>query len=417
MIFNTLYSLSLILVYLIYFPILLIKGKFKGRSKRYWLNLLGRGLPIIDKKKPLVWIHAVSVGEIAAVETFIALLKKSYPNIQILTSHITPTGYRRGNKIQEIDAQIYLPLDFSWIVKRVINYYSPNIVCVVETDHWYNFLRQSKNHGSKLVLLNGKMSLQSLDKYMYLKGLSRKLFDLYDQFYLQSQEYQDNFAKLGYVNTAITGNLKLDGLQGIYQSQLNKFCSKEKMRLVLASTHPGEEELLINALKELLQYLPDLQLLVVPRHPERFNQVYTLLQKHFSQIDRYSEVGLESDKPVLLVDTMGQLLNCYSYSTCAIVGGSFIEGIGGHNILEPIACGIYAYYGPYMFAQKEFVAICNKYDLGFQVSLNSLASRVLEFLKDPKRAQVVREKTQSFIEGSSGASENLLKMMLNDHIL
>lgn len=415
--FGALYSFILFFVYLIFFPLLLIKGKFRGRTKRYWLNLIGCGLPLFDSKRELIWIHAVSVGEIAAVENLIHQLKVKCPEIQVLTSHITPTGFRRGSKIAGIDAQIYLPLDFGFIIKRVLKFYRPRSIFVVETDHWFHFLRLGKKLGAKVALINGKISDQSLKRYQLFSCLTNKIFGLYDHLFVQNQHYADSFKKLGFSNTTIIGNLKLDNLKQIASTNLKYKFSIEKVRLVLGSTHPGEELLLIEAIKPLFKEMSNLQIFVVPRHPERFDAVYQQLKKEFDEVDRFTAVGFESKAPVLLVDVMGKLLDCYHLSQCAIVGGSFIEGVGGHNILEPAACGIYAFYGPYMFAQKDFLAVSQKEMLGSSVSIDSLSDQLLAYLKDNQKWRVTQNRCDLFISNQSGASENLLEALEDQAIL
>lgn len=415
--FSALYSFILLFVYLIFFPLLLVRGKFRGRTKRYWLNLIGYGLPLLDSKRELVWIHAVSVGEIAAVENFVRQLKAKHPEVQVLTSHITPTGFRRGSKIPGIDAQIYLPLDFGFIVKRVLKFYNPKSIFVVETDHWFHFLSLGKKLGAKVALINGKMSDRSLKKYQLFSYLTKKLFGLYDHLFVQNQHYADSFKKLGFTDTSITGNLKLDNLKQIASSNFKAELSNEKVRLVLGSTHPGEEELLIKAIKPLFKEISNLQILVVPRHPERFDAVYLQLQQEFEEVCRFTEDGFESKAPVLLVDVMGRLLDCYRLSQCAVVGGSFIEGIGGHNILEPNACGIYAFYGPYMFAQKDFVQLSQKEKLGSSVSIDVLSADLLAYLKDQQQWRATIDRCNQFVSNQSGASESLLAALEDQAII
>ncbi|MGM0439674.1 MAG: 3-deoxy-D-manno-octulosonic acid transferase [Chlamydiota bacterium] len=360
-------------------------GKYR-RSLKY---RLGVDFPYIEKRgRQLLWVHTVSVGEVKAAAGLIKKIKAENPQILILVSVVTETGYREALKtLSQADYHVYLPLDLRIIISPIVKRCSPDIVIVVETDFWYNFLSSAKKCGAKLCLVNGKLSSRSQKRYRQFWWIFQDLFNLFDIYAVQGKQYRQRFIDLGVDGgkVTVTGNLKLDdSYPSLSTSELEVWrrtlgLGSQRQLVVLGSTHPGEEELLLEALAD----IPDILIAVVPRHPERFEAVADLLKANKLPFARYSSIGDRiGDERVILVDAMGVLRNLYQLATIAVVGGSFVNGVGGHNILEPLWYGTPVVCGPYMYSQPDFIELLHSYHAGEQVEINSLRKVVKNLLGD-----------------------------------
>lgn len=388
--FSFLYNSALALYSLTYLPKIFSK---KYTERRHFK------MPDIQKgSKPLIWIHAVSVGETKAVAKLADMLKKHY-NATLVISNITGTGHQEAKKsLPFADYHILLPLDFSWTMKSLISKAKPNLVILTETDFWYHFLKCSHDEGAKIALVNGKISVRSYDRLQRLPWLASRLFRYVDLFCVQSDLYADRFANLGVSKELIhtIPNLKYDDTPApIDAATMDAF--KQKLGIhqgeyvvVAGSTHPGEEALILKGFLE--AKIPQSKLLIVPRHPERFNKVAEELKGLGVKFSRFSE-GVATEQ-VILVDAMGVLRKCYSAGSIALVGGSFVPGIGGHNILEPAFSEIPVLFGPFMEGQAEMCEIVLKYGIGKQVAGDKIAESLL--------FSVPKEKIICALEGIQG---------------
>lgn len=388
------YDFSLYLLLVVAFPKLLINYLFKGKYRK---SLFARLCPEVPKgiKKPLIWLHAVSMGEAKALSTLIPHVRKTYPDAYIYVTTITETGQAEAQrKILEADAIGYLPLDFSWIIKGFIRKLNPDLLILVEGDYWFNMIKEVEKQGAKIVVVNGKLSEKSMKRYLAARFLSRPIFSAINHFCIQGESYLERFLKLGIrpENLTITGNLKFDipgeeqeGLEELQKS----FNIKPKDRVItLGSTHEGEEELLYKSLIPALTMDPNLKILIVPRHPERFARVKNLI--HHPQIT--------------IVDQMGILPKCYRLSHLAIVGGSFIKGVGGHDIFEPAKIGIPTLYGPYMHKQVDLDRGMVESGGGVKVTQPHLLEIVEKLLNDSKFHFEMGEKGKHYAHKVMGAS-------------
>ena len=300
-------------------------------------------------------------------------LRQKYPNGAFFFSSTTKTGHLEAKRsLPNADDYFFLPLDFSWVMHKLILRLKPDLLLLSEGDFWLNLISEVKNRGGKVVLLNGKISSRSATRFAKIPRFSKRLFGKIDCLCIQNTEYATRFQSL-YVppeKITITGNLKLSiptkKISGVEkQKWLTHFNLDPSDRIItIGSTHEGEEELL-------LPHIKDAKILLVPRHPERFAAVKKFLEKN-----AYPHVRL--------VDQMGILNICYQLSDLAIVGGSFIPGIGGHNIFEPIQAGIPVVFGPHMETQKELVQLILRSKAGLQTSIEDLPKAIQ---KAPELAQ------------------------------
>lgn len=369
-----------------------VHGKYRNSlSKRF-----GFGFPNITKgDRKLIWIHAVSVGETKVVASLAKLLKNSPGNPIIVVSSITETGHVEAQRSMPFaDYHVYLPFDLYSIISPIIRRAKPELVILSESDFWYNFLRSSKSHGASVAVVNGKISQRSADRFRKLKLFTNALFSCVDLLCTQNLLYQERFVEVGIPaqKLIVTGNMKFDESYpklnadeiDIWRRNLGIKASDQV--LVVGSTHDPEELLILDALKEVWQHLPHLKVLIVPRHPERFLEVAMLLHKKEIPFIRFSNFNANTgEEKVILIDAMGQLRRCYQLADLAIVGGSFTDKVGGHNIIEPCWYGVPVLFGPHMHTQLELVSLVKQYNAGIQVNKDNLTSTLLSILKDPEK--------------------------------
>ncbi len=389
-----LYDLALYFLLILFFPKLLIDYIFKGKYRK---SLFARLHPAVPKgiKDPVIWLHAVSMGETKALSTLVPHIRKTHPDAFIYVTTVTETGQEQAKKsIPEADGIGYLLLDFSWIIKPFVREIKPALLILVEGDYWFNLMREVKKEGGKIVVVNGKLSEKSMKRYLATRSFSRLLFKSVDYFCIQGESYMERFLKLGIrpEKLTITGNLKFD-IPGAKLDELDEFRKELKLKptdrvITLGSTHEGEEELLYKSLIPALSLDPNLKVLIVPRHPERFARVKNLI--HHPQIR--------------VVDQMGVLPKCYRLSHLAIVGGSFVKGIGGHDIFEPAKIGIPTLYGPYMHKQVNLDRGMTHAGAAMKVAQPHLIEAVEKLLNDNKFAFEMGEKGKHFAHKVMGAS-------------
>jgi 3-deoxy-D-manno-octulosonic-acid transferase len=365
------------------------------------------------KSGPRIWIHSISLGETKAVHPLIRQLKLAHPDVTILVSTITDTGYEESKKLGA-DFIFYLPLDFSWTIRKLMNRIKPDLLILMEGDFWFNLITLAP----RVALINGRISEKSLSRFQKVPFFSRPLFHKIEILCVQSELFRRRFLALGIDprRITVTGNLKFD--------QSFPPIDKTKWRhdlgllptdrvLTIGSTHDPEEELLLTALAPLLQKFPKLKILLVPRHPERFPDVAALLEQKGIDFNRFSSPQKDPNPRVILVDAMGVLSACYHLSELAIVGGSFITRLGGHNIFEPAALGVPVLFGPSMYSQKDLVDLVLSAGAGCQVTLVNMASVVDSLLSDPDVAMSQAGlKLASQVHGSTTRTLQALEKLL-----
>lgn len=368
----------------------------------------------IPKEKKVIWIHAVSLGETKVASLLAKKIKDDNKDIYLIISSTTKTGFEEAQKnISFADHFLFLPLDFSWTMKRLMNFFNPSTLILTESDFWYNFLCQAKKKGAKTILVNGKISEKSFKRFKNFSFFSKKLFSLIDEFCLQSLEYKSKFLrlKIGENRIHVTGNLKLELKQKeVSKEEIEKWkktfkISENQKVISIASTHDPEEEQLLRKLDYKYKYL------LIPRHPERFQKVKEILRRNNISFGLYSQVSeLTGSESVILIDTMGFLNICYSISDLAIVGGSFTPKIGGHNILESIFAKTFVLFGPFMYSQEEIKKIALNYNCAQEVSLENIKETISNFFKkDLSDFDQNCEKLKEVISGSVNQTYLVLK--------
>lgn len=272
---------------------------------------------------------------------------------------------------------------------RLVKQISPRALFLVESDFWFHLVYHVKKIGGKVVLVNGKISDRSYKRFQFFSYFTRKLFSLFDLFLVQNNAYFERFSHLiSSHKIYITGNLKWDVKPDLLSSS-QKEGLKEQFKLanktiIIASTHDPEEKWLLEKLDLLWQLFPTLKVLIAPRHPERFQNVSSLLQKkNYSYALSSNPSQITGEEQVILIDQMGQLTKLYQIVDLAIVGGSFIPHVGGHNIFEPVSVGTPVLFGPHMHTQKDLQQQILAAHSGMEITLDSLVETISRLLSSP----------------------------------
>lgn len=415
MFFSIIYEIALLFIYLAALPKMLYMLLVHKKYRKSFYKRFGKDFPFINKgDRYLIWLHAVSVGETKAMVPLIKLIKSELQNPIILISNSTETGHLEAQRsIPFADYHVFLPHDFAWTMRRIVKNAEPDMVVLCESDYWLNFFRSAKSSGAKIVLVNGKISERSMQRYNKVPFFTKKLFSYLDILCVQNQHYFDRFINLGVSpeKLLITGNLKLDeNYPKLTLEQLAGWKEQLGIRvddqvLVMGSTHDPEEKLLLSTLNRLWVQYPKLKAVIVPRHPERFNEVANIIQKQNIPFVRFSQInGAKVSARVILIDAMGLLRKCYQLANIAIVGGSFTSKVGGHNILEPSWYGVPVIFGPHMSSQPELVELAQEYTSGIQVDANHFEETILRLLQDPSKRELIGNSGLKLVSDMHGAT-------------
>ena len=419
-----LYEIGLLLVSLVELPRMLYMRLFHKKYSHSLARKFGYHFPPINKNgRVLIWIHAISVGETKAVVAMAKLVKAELDNPFILISSTTETGHIEAQRSMPFaDAHVYLPFDYGWIIKPIVRKVAPNLVILCESHFWYNFLTAAKAQGAKVALINGKISERSFRRFKNVPWFTKPLFAPFDALCIQSHHYEERFKSLGLSvdKMTVTGNIKFDdphpklSQEQVQELKLKFGLKQNDQVLVVGSSHDPEETLVLDAAKELWKRYPSLKVLLVPRHPERFNTVADLLEQRQIPFQRYTQLN-GSNAKVILIDTMGLLRKCYQLADVALVGGSYIQKVGGHNIVEPAWYGVPVVFGPYMHSQPELLDLVNDYQCGRQVPAEKLQSTLEELFAHPDQRKTLGEAGQKLVNDMQGATRKtwlVLKSLL-----
>jgi 3-deoxy-D-manno-octulosonic-acid transferase len=415
---HILYDIIFLIIAIVYLPIYLFRGKFhRGFFSR--LGILPKDLEL---NRP-IWVHAVSVGEAMAAKGLIEGLRKTFPNKRLVISTVTPTGNKivQGFK-RENDLLIYLPLDFSFITRRVIEKINPSLVIIVETELWPNLILNLSKKDIPVLLVNGRISDRSFQGYLRVKFLFKPVLDKISLFCVQSGRDAERLMRLGVSEEKIriTGNMKFDikdssasSQAGIPDAGLKQSLgvAPEEKIFVAGSTHPGEEEIILDVYKNLLSRFDRLKLLLAPRHPERAANVERLVVKYGFQplrISRLNAGNTAVSNTVFVLDTIGQLQSFYRIADIVFVGGSLVKK-GGHNILEPAFLAKPIISGRYMFNFRDIADLfVNNAACILVNNARELEAAVVNLLDNPAAGKELGVKAKELIAQNQEATlENL----------
>ncbi|EKD72753.1 MAG: hypothetical protein ACD_45C00597G0003 [uncultured bacterium] len=366
-----------------------------------------------------IWVHAVSLGETIAAVPLIKALKTAYPGIPILVTNMTLTGSLRVQAaLGDSVLHAYIPYDLPDAVARFIDRVNPNIVVIMETELWPNLFAACKKRAIPLIVTNARMSAQSAKGYQRITSLVHDMFTAITMLAVQAEPDAARFVELGMPREriSVTGNLKFD-LEispdvAVKGEVLRERLGQKRLIWVAASTHSGEDEMMLAAHRIVQANIPHALLILVPRHPERFDSVASMIVEHGFKLLRHSQaVQCSSDITVYLGDTMGEMMLMYAASDVACVAGSFVP-VGGHNIIEPAALHKPVMTGPYLFNFAEISQLMLAANGMVKVdNTEQLAQAVIQFFADEKYRQQVGNNAFSVVAKNRGALQRQVNLI------
>jgi 3-deoxy-D-manno-octulosonic-acid transferase len=408
-----LYSVLLAFGFVLALPFYLWKGRSTGKYLRTFRERMGASpYPARPPGERSVWIHAVSVGEVLAARPLVAALKERLPGWRVFLSTTTPTGNAIAAKSVPVDGLFYAPFDWPRPVRAALGALDPALLVLVEREIWPNLIHESRRRGTRVAIVNGRLSARSFSRYRLAGAFVRRVLDEVDLFLMQAPPHAERIRALGAppARVQVTGNLKFDAAETprpseALQSRFGSAARGHRPLLVAGSTTAGEEELVLAAFRRVLARVPQAALLVAPRHPERFDLVPPLVAASGLRCLRRSLLapGAWRDEEVVLLDTLGELAAVYALADVVFVGGSLVPS-GGHNILEPAAAGRPVIVGRHM---ENFQEIADQFKaagaLAQVADAEELGDAVAALLLDDARRRELGERGRRLVEDNRGA--------------
>jgi 3-deoxy-D-manno-octulosonic-acid transferase len=398
----------------------LLAGKYRRNLRpRFGLDL---DLPEGPGRNEVIWVHALSVGEVMAVLPLVQLLREEYPSYELVFSTTTESGNElaRGRLAGVGCPVFYLPLDLWWAARRVVERVGARLFLLVETDLWPNLLGYLRQQGTQTVLVNGRVSDRSLPRYRFLRPFLGSTLSQVSRFCVQSEEDAQRLLVLGAQRdrVRVTGNLKLEQTTAVSPGEERTSLrrrlgwARQGPIWIGGSTHRGEEEILLRVFGRLRRRFPELCLIVAPRDPERAEDVAALARGAGWRTRRRSLVGAaDADTDVFVLDTIGELAGFYSLGTFAFVGGSLMP-LGGHNPVEPAQRGLPVVFGPHMANFRDIAAILRESGGAFQAAnQDELAQRLERWLEAPEVCSQDGERAKQALQFHQGAARRTLEVI------
>jgi 3-deoxy-D-manno-octulosonic-acid transferase len=421
-----LYSALLALGMLISLPYWLYRilryGKYRTgfveRLGKLPARLLALGSPS-DHRIPVIWMHAVSVGEVLAIRGLADEIRRTLPQHRVLVSTTTPTGQELARRHFGHESVFYFPLDFAFAIRPYLRALQPELVILAETEFWPNFLRLAHAFGARIAVVNGRVSDRSWPSYRRFRWALRKMLAHVDLFLAQTEEDAERLRSIGADGDRIrvTGNLKFDVSRTAAPTiveKLRQALAREEASpvLVCGSTVDDEEPPLMKAFESVLVEHPRSVMILAPRRPERFDDVAILLQQlgmRFVRRSRWQGEVLAGG--VLLVDTMGELAALYVLADVAFVGGSLVPR-GGHNIIEPAQYGVAIVVGPHNENFRDIVSLFQRRDAVRIVTLAELPLTLMQLLVNDEERRSLGRRAEETMRSQAGATSRTLDALL-----
>ncbi len=417
-----------LLIYLC-LPLILLRLLWRGARAPAYRRRWGERFGFVERlaaAQAVIWVHSVSVGETIAAAPLVRRLQKQHPEAILLVTTMTPTGSAQVKKIFGNSVEhCYAPYDMPDAITRFLRRTHPALLIIMETELWPNLIHACHRRAIPVVLANARLSAKSAAGYAKVGRLSRPMLRELTAIAAQTKADGERFAQLGVSSEAleVTGNIKfdlqLDGALRKKAALLKKQWQGSSGRPVwlAASTHRGEDEIILDAYSQVLEQRPDLLLVLVPRHPERFDEVAALCSEAGYRLQRRSDGGaddrsqLESSVQIVLGDTMGELLSFCGASDLTFVGGSLVD-VGGHNLIEPAAWGVPVLSGPHLFNFTEVSRLLAEAGgLAICATATELAEQVVALLVDAGLHRQMSSAALAVTEANRGALDRLTVLL------
>jgi len=416
-------DLLYLLAGLAYSPVVVYRAVRHKRYRTGWDQRFGK----ITRRSPTkkcIWLHAVSVGEVNAAKTIVKELKNKFGDFEIVISTTTDTGFARAaNLFSENHQVFYFPFDFSWIMRRAFSNIRPAICLLMELEVWPNFVQIAQQLNVPVIVVNGRISDKSYPAYKRIKPIAKKIFSKISLILAQTEQYAQRFIELGCPDekVIVTGSLKYDTAQiadkvegaDVLAAQIN---INDERLWVAGATGNDEEKILLDVYQNLKQQnrFSDLRLTIVPRKPERFDEVAQLIERRGFPLIRYSQIKNNTaqlpanNQMIILGDTMGDLRKFYSLATIIFVGRSLVP-MGGSDMTEAAALGKCTIFGPHAFNFKQTVDVLLKDNGAIMVKdKQELLQTMQKCLSDFDFAQSIAKNGQEVIRKYQGATQKTI---------
>ncbi len=409
-----LYDVVFLLYSLLYFPYLILTKRWhRDFGQRF--GVFPKNFEVKLGKGKNVWIHAVSVGEVMAIEGFIQQLKIRYPDHQIVCSVTTKTGYELAQqRLSDQACVIAAPLDFSWVVDIFTAMIKPRVYIAAETEIWPNLFARLHKDQTPIAIINGRISDRSFGRYQKIKFLLKTVLNHVSIFAMQSQGDAARIISLGAPAERVhqVGNIKFDNVP-LQQSLKDSDFNPAHPVWIAGSTHPGEEKIILDAFKQAKANFPDWQLMIAPRHVERTEEIIDLVKAAGFNYLKFSDISNKAfDKDaVIVVDTIGHLRSLYAHASLVFVGKSLCVG-GGHNVIEPAMFGKAIIIGPMMANFRDIVASFKAEEALVQVNdVPAFEAAVKELMGDAHKRNCLGKWARMVIDNNQGATERTLTLI------
>jgi 3-deoxy-D-manno-octulosonic-acid transferase len=404
--------------------------RYRGRSHQAagWRERLGALPPSYQQTSDgAIWIHAVSVGETLAVAGLVRELQQRYPNRKIFLSHVTPTGRATGEgRLPDVAGRFYLPLDWRWSVERVLRRIRPSLLVIAETELWPNLFRSTHDFGTRVAVVNARLSERSCRGYRRLRPFMRRVFDHVDRVCAQSSADAERFCSIGAPRdrVVVTGNLKFDAeppASGVLAERVLRALRNAARGpvLVAASTMPGEENPVLDAWQAVRQRHQRALMILAPRHPNRcetvgqmlLSQGVSFLRRSTLKENECELVSQLATTEVLLLDTIGELAGLFRVADVVFMGGSLVP-TGGHNLLEPAYWAKPTLFGPHMENFRDAAELFLDERAAIRVEDSTgLARGLLDVLGDADLCGQMGQQAKRVLERESGATGRVLDQL------
>lgn len=402
-------------------PFILLRLLWKSRKNRDYREKIYERFGFFKKTLPqnVIWLHAVSLGESIAATPLIKNIRQNYPEIPIIVTTTTPTGAKLieknfGNEI----THCFSPYDVPDVLTRFLKKINPRLLIIMETELWPNLFYHCKKHNIPIFIANARLSERSARGYKKIAALSKQLLQAVTKIAVQTPVEAERFIQLGLDphKAQITGSIKFDleipaSLQQ-NAKELRQHWGEKRLIWIAASTHEGEETLILAAYKKLKSQIPQLLLVLVPRHQERFARVIQLCKSHFENIVlRSQNIPCTANTEIFIGDSMGELLLFYAAADIAFVGGSLIP-VGGHNPLEPAALNLPILMGPHYF---NFADICSRLSTTGALKIvnneDELNQQILSIATNENLRHEMGNKAYEFVLQNKGATAKHMQIL------
>jgi 3-deoxy-D-manno-octulosonic-acid transferase len=390
---------------------------WRGRRQPGYLRQIGERFGRYGSKpdQPVIWLHAVSVGETRAAVPLVQRLRERYPGHRILITHMTPTGRETGEQLFGGSVlRCYLPYDYPFAVRRFLRHFRPEVGLLMETELWFNLVEACTERGLPLLLVNARLSEKSARRYRRFSGLTRAALGQLAAVAAQTGEDARRLEELGALSPAVMGNLKFDCSPSESMlrlgSELRARFGADRPLFLAASTREGEEELILDAVRG--AQVPGLLTVIVPRHPQRFDEVARLLeQRGIPYQRRSSEQAVEPQTEVVLGDSMGEMFAYYATSDVAFIGGSLLP-YGGQNLIEACAVGRPVLIGPHTYNFAEASRLALQAGAALRVANGeALAAALNRLFRDEAAREAMSKAGLAFSRDHRGATERVMSLI------